>query len=310
MAENNFPLITIGITCFNAQDTIKRTIKSAQNQDYPNIEIIIVDDFSTDESAAIIQKQQAQDDRIKLIQQPQNQGYPTGLNTLIRHANGKYIAFFDDDDDNTIDRLSKQYKRLSQYENEHPNRPVICYTNRDVYIDGILKNSAKVHAIGREPPEPNGTAVVDYILWHNENLVMCWGEFGSCTMMAATQTLQHFLFDTNFRRCAEWDFAVRVAQNGGHFIAVDQSLVLQHKTQTTDKAGTKPLQYGLMLRHKHKDYLKQKSLYRAAIFLTYSRFFYFRQKHWKSRLYFILAGICAPQTILWPFLKKRFKHTH
>ena len=48
------PLITIGITCYNAEKTILSAINSAINQDWPNFEIIIVDDFSADGSVKII----------------------------------------------------------------------------------------------------------------------------------------------------------------------------------------------------------------------------------------------------------------
>ena len=49
----NKPLITIGITCFNAEKTIERALLSAINQDWPNFEIIVVDDASTDSSKII-----------------------------------------------------------------------------------------------------------------------------------------------------------------------------------------------------------------------------------------------------------------
>ena len=50
------PLITIAITCFNAEKTIERAILSALNQDWPNFEVIIIDDASNDSSKEIIKK--------------------------------------------------------------------------------------------------------------------------------------------------------------------------------------------------------------------------------------------------------------
>ena len=57
---------------------------------------------------------------------------------------------------------------------------------------------------------------------------------------------------------------------GGDFIAVDEPLVIQHKTQTSDKAGRKPLDYALMLRKKHKKYLQKNHVYFGAILQAYS----------------------------------------
>ena len=54
MVERKVPLITIGITCFNAENTIANAIKSALNQDWLNFEIIVVDDCSIDNSQNII----------------------------------------------------------------------------------------------------------------------------------------------------------------------------------------------------------------------------------------------------------------
>lgn len=75
------------------------------------------------------------------------------------------------------------------------------------------------------------------------------------------KVLKHYGFDPKFRRSAEWDLAIRVAYQGGYFIAVDQPLVIQHKTPTFDKAGRKPLDYALMLRKKHKAYLQKNKVY-------------------------------------------------
>ena len=96
-----------------------------------------------------------------------------------------------------------------------------------------------------------------------------WGSLGG-TMMAPKKVLQEFGFDPNFRRSAEWDLAIRVALQGGDFIAVDEPLVIQHKTQTSDKAGRKPLDYALMLRKKHKKYLQKNHVYFGAILQAYS----------------------------------------
>ena len=68
------PLITIGVTCFNAEDTIVRAIESAQKQDWPNFEIVIVDDASTDNSIKIIEEMQREDQRISLHRHDKNQG--------------------------------------------------------------------------------------------------------------------------------------------------------------------------------------------------------------------------------------------
>lgn len=292
------PLITIGITCFNAGDTIARTVESALKQDWPNFEIIIVDDYSTDNSVETIKAIQKKCKKVRLFYHEKNLGYPSALNTIIKHAQGEYVAFFDDDDDNETDRLTKQYKRLSQFHELRPQAPVLCYTHRRVFIDRKEKYDGFVKAIGYKSPEPHGAMVADFLLWHKKTEGYIWGEFGSCTLMASKKTLLKFGFDPNFRRCAEWDLAVRVALENGYFIAVDEPLVIQHKTPTPDKSGKKPLTYALMLRKKHRKFLQQKHVYLGSILLAYSRFYYFRGKLWISRLCLIFACLSSPTKIM------------
>lgn len=137
---------------------------------------------------------------------------------------------------------------------------MLCYSNRRVFVDGKEKPSGFVHAIGRQAPEPYGPAVADHLLWNSRKLGFVWGMFGSCTMFTERQLLRQFQFDSQFRRCAEWDLAIRVALAGGHFIAVYEPLVIQHKAQTSDRAGRKPLNYALQLRKNYKEYLQKKVL--------------------------------------------------
>lgn len=305
ITKKKAPLITIGITCFNAQDTIERCIISACQQDWSAFEIIIVDDCSTDNSKDTIKALCQEDERIRLIEHKTNKGYPSALNTIVKNAQGEYIAFFDDDDDNKNHRLTEQYKRLYRFETDHPSALAVCYSHRRVFVDGQEKPEAFVKAIGSTKPEPHGPMVADYLLWHRKEKGYSWGEFGSCTMMAPTKLLKEFRFNPEFRRCAEWDLAVRLAFKGAYFISVDEALITQHKTQTQDKAGTKPLHYGLLLRKKHKEYLKKHRLYCGAILQAYARFYYFRNNRWKSRLYLALACLCAPHKIMREEFRKR-----
>ncbi len=300
--------VTIGITCFNAADTIERAIKSALAQQGPVKEIIVVDDASTDNSAALIQRMAQADARIKFIPKGQNGGYPAALNSIINAAQGHYIAFFDDDDESDPGRITAQLERLKAYQAAHGDASVLCYANRRVFRAGFDKPAAVVHAIGRKPVEPHGAMVADFLLWHAEPRGYSWGQFGSCALMAARQVfIAAGGFDESFRRCAEWDLAVRLAFAGAHFIAVDAPLVNQHLTPTQDKAGKVPLEYALKLREKHKDYLKRRLAYHGARFVAHSRFYYARGYRSKSRLYMALACLASPFTILPAEMRRRLK---
>lgn len=90
-------LITIVIPVYNVKKYIERCIKSVINQTYKNIEIILVDDGSTDESGDICDEYAKKDNRIKVIHK-KNGGLSDARNFGIDAANGKYISFVDSDD--------------------------------------------------------------------------------------------------------------------------------------------------------------------------------------------------------------------
>jgi glycosyltransferase involved in cell wall biosynthesis len=287
----SLPKITVGITCFNAADTIGRAVRSALAQDWPDFEILIVDDASTDDSVQVLEADFGAVPQIKIIHQVENKGYPAALNTILKHANGSFVAFFDDDDESAPERLRLQYERLTKYEEIRKTKDILCYTDRMV-VKPDKENLMK--AIGRASKEPYGKMVADFLLWHKEEPEYSWGQFGSCTLMARKGVLQQQGgFDETFRRMAEWDFAIRFALADGHFISVDRPLVRQYITHTADKAGKTSLKYAYQLRRKHQAYLKEQGLYAASFMVARSRFCYAKGRRWKSRFFLALACLMS-----------------
>ena len=108
---DNTDLISVIIPTYNRAHIIKRSVESVLNQTYKNIELIIVDDGSTDNTKEIIDS--INDKRIKYIYQA-NQGAASARNKGIDLAEGQYIAFQDSDDVWHLDKLEKQLKVLKQ----------------------------------------------------------------------------------------------------------------------------------------------------------------------------------------------------
>ena len=110
---NNFGLVSIITPSFNCSAYIADTIESIQNQTYPNWELLITDDCSTDGCTDIIKKYSASDSRIKLFVMPQNSGAGLARNNSITHAQGRYIAFCDSDDKWYPKKLERQLKFMN-----------------------------------------------------------------------------------------------------------------------------------------------------------------------------------------------------
>lgn len=100
--------VTVVTPAYNAERFIDQTIESVLDQTYPNWEMVIVDDSSTDRTVEIIKEYTEKDARIKLIELEENSGSAVARNTAMDHATGKYLAFLDSDDLWLPEKLEKQ----------------------------------------------------------------------------------------------------------------------------------------------------------------------------------------------------------
>lgn len=104
--------VSIITPSFNAAKFIGQTIQSVQNQTHQNWEMIIVDDCSTDTTAAISKQFAKNDDRIRFFQLEKNSGAGIARETALVKANGNYIAFLDADDLWKPQKLERQLRFL------------------------------------------------------------------------------------------------------------------------------------------------------------------------------------------------------
>jgi teichuronic acid biosynthesis glycosyltransferase TuaG len=104
------PLISVIIPTYNSAKYITETIRSIQTQDWPELEILIMDDGSSDQTLTVLQELASEDSRIKVYQQPN--GKPAkARNHAVRKAQGNWIAFIDSDDIWLPGKLRLQYEK-------------------------------------------------------------------------------------------------------------------------------------------------------------------------------------------------------
>jgi len=114
MKSSNNDLVSIVVPVYNAARFLEKTIASVQNQTYTNWELILVDDYSTDNSFEIIQKYLKNDKRIKLFMNSVNSHAAVTRNKGIDESKGRYIAFLDADDLWAPTKLEKQVRFMQQ----------------------------------------------------------------------------------------------------------------------------------------------------------------------------------------------------
>ncbi len=111
---NSTSLVSVILSVYNSEKTIEESVKSIVNQTYKNIEILIMDDSSTDNSYTILKELAKKHKNIKLFQNKENIGLTKSLNILIEHAKGEFIARQDADDISYPERIESQVNFLIQ----------------------------------------------------------------------------------------------------------------------------------------------------------------------------------------------------
>lgn len=104
-------LVSVIIPCYNAAPYLNDTVESALKQSYPHLEVIVVDDGSTDNSPQIIESFSQHANFVPLKQA--NSGVSAARNTGIQHAKGEFIAFLDADDWMYPDNIAKKVHALA-----------------------------------------------------------------------------------------------------------------------------------------------------------------------------------------------------
>lgn len=101
MITNKTPLVSVVMSCYNSEKFIADAIKTVANQTYRNWELIIVNDFSTDNSIKIVKKSIERfgiSKKVKIINHEKNCGCGTSLNDAIANSSGELVAVLDSDD--------------------------------------------------------------------------------------------------------------------------------------------------------------------------------------------------------------------
>lgn len=137
------PMVSVVMPTYNRADLVGRAIESILMQTYPDFELIIVDDGSTDETLKIVKRYAKKDSRIVVISTKENNGIASARNAGNAKARGKYIMIMDSDDISLPYRMAEQVKFME----ENPQIAIVTSIKRD--LNGKFYNSAPL--VGYEP---------------------------------------------------------------------------------------------------------------------------------------------------------------
>ena len=142
---------------FNGERYIKEQIDSILSQTYQNFELIIGDDCSTDSTLSILKEYAQKDERIVIIQNPENLGFKKNFENLLHYAKGDFIALSDQDDIWTLNHLELLLSKATEYDLVCSNSSLIDingqplnFTMKDVFNNKYLKydkESIQIHLL-------------------------------------------------------------------------------------------------------------------------------------------------------------------
>ena len=175
--------VSVIVTVYNVEKYIRRCIESIQKQTIKDIEIIVVDDGTPDNSMSIVEEIAHNDDRIKIIRHEKNMGLMWARKTGYTAANGEYIAFCDSDDylpENSIELLLK--------EAEETQADIVSGNYTHVKVDGsqiVCRNQLKYG---------NDKLSVFKSLLKNEMKHTIWGKLYRASILKdySYKTYEHF----------------------------------------------------------------------------------------------------------------------
>lgn len=209
-------LVSVVIPSFNREKTIKRAIDSVLNQTYSNVEVIVVDDCSTDGTYTFIKKEYAGNYKVKIEKLPINSGACVARNCGIELSKGEYIAFLDSDDAFYEDKLEVQIEALKKYQTN------LCATN----YDRISENGRETKITVRDL---RGEALYNELLFCNF--------ITTGTLIGKRECFEKIHFDPKLLRYQDWDLVLRLCKEYD-FCFINKSTLLQEFQQVSISSST------------------------------------------------------------------------
>ena len=207
LMQNEKPLISIGVSAYNRADYLPYCLDSLLGQSYPNCEIIVIDDGSTDGTAELMREKYPQ---IRYVRQP-NGGDASAKNHAAQLAQGKYIVFNDSDDVFLPDAVERLYEALPQGEEN------ACSYGTYITIDTEGKQLPTKRKMAHHPSGKITSDLLEHIIVNN-----CG------TLIPLELFRKQNGFDSTKKVSYDWQFFLELSLES-NFYAVQEPVFLRRR---------------------------------------------------------------------------------
>ncbi|MEN8169039.1 MAG: glycosyltransferase [Pseudomonadota bacterium] len=204
------PVVSVIIPTYNRAHLLERAVMSVLNQTYQDLELLVVDDASTDDTMGVISK--INDSRIRYIRHAVNKGGSAARNTGIKESRGRFIAFQDSDDEWLWDKLKKQIEVFDACD----DKVGVVYTG---YL--LWEGQSAVYIPQSQVKVKDGDVLSQILV---ENIV------GTPTLLVRKKCLERAgHFDEGLPRFQDWELVIRLAKVC-QFRLIDHPMVIAYST--------------------------------------------------------------------------------
>lgn len=227
-----FPLVSIIIPTHNRAEMMQRALRSALGQTYPAVEVLVVDDGSSDDTPEVIRQYQRTHDNLRYVRNEQPRGASAARNRGFREAHGEYIAMLDDDDAYSEDCI----ETLVDYHRLHPKLAFVCSDYLILRRNGTRRSSKP------------GRISLRKILWMN---------YGSMSILIKRKRMLAIDgFDESLSAAQDHDAYTRLIERFGDAYRLGRVLYFYHQEHeapriTTTRSKRLRGYYDYYLKHKH-----------------------------------------------------------
>ncbi len=194
------PLISVVMSVYNEEKFLDESIQSILNQTFKDFELIMIDDFSTDNSLEIMKSYK--DERIKIIDLKENLGCPNSRNEGLKIAKGKYIALLDGDDISLKKRLEKQFNYLEN------NSHIFLVGSSAIYINEDGKEIRRFRK-------------------YDDYEMLAWRLPRSCSIVLSSIMFRNKnkIYDIRYKGASDYKFLITLLEEGKNLSNIPEFLI-------------------------------------------------------------------------------------
>jgi glycosyltransferase involved in cell wall biosynthesis len=242
-AETAAPLISVYMPTYNRSAMMQRAVNSVLAQDYPNFELLIVDDCSPDDTWQVLNQLYAEHPQIRLFRQEKGQGACAARNLAIKAAAGEFVTGIDDDDEFLPNRLSSM---MAAYDDQYS-----CVCTGYFWDYGSVRKALYTEQKVVRLPE-----VLDVHCLSNQALVR------------TSRMLAQGGFDETLAAFQDYDMWLRMVAAYGPALRLAEASYIVHVGHELGRITTSPkrLQAQSQFVEKHRPLMNERNLHNQAFY--------------------------------------------